>query len=182
MGGLTATGMSYWTTAFAADQEVFCTINQIPTVNGQSVIVMIRQTNPNSAGNEDGYFVIFKHDGTAARSYDYYRLDNSVGTALGANVLGPTLVNGNQLGVRMVGSTLTVYTKQGAGAWTAIDAGRTDATYNATGYIMLALTDHTTGVAVTNFGGGSVAVSGQPAMARIPRETPGLALGSVRRM
>jgi len=143
---------SYRTTPTIADCEAYCTVSVVNTAD-EGLTLQLRLANPGTGG-VDGYeIVLFNLSGT----YFYARIDNGAETVLGAGVGGPILVAGDKLGLAMVNTTLVAYTKQGAGAWTPIDAGRTDATYPAGGNIGARISgDSGTSYHLTDFGGGGL--------------------------
>jgi hypothetical protein len=83
-------------------------------------------------------------------------MDNRVYTRLGATE-SQTITNGDSCGLTIIGGTLQMYYKVGAGAWTAKGTGRTDGTYSAAGYIGMGL--NTDAQACDDFGGGTITVS-----------------------
>src|SRR5206468_97597 len=159
---------SYWSAAtFGPDAEIFVTINTTPGTDSNSIGLYLRIANPNTASLAGYQFAIQRTAGVF-NDYSFARVDNGATTALGANVSGPTLVAGDKFGASITGSTLTIWTKQGAGAWTAL-ATRTDATYASAGNLGVYLQARTDEPFVVDFGGGTAAVADTS-----PPTTPGV--------
>lgn len=122
--------MDYKTaTTYGPDVEAYVTIVDIG-VGVDSSGIAFRLSDP--TGTPTGYLVI----ATASNNIQVYRIDgDSSVTQLGSDI-SQTVGDGDSIGVTMIGSTITVYYKVGAGAWNSIGT-RTDSTYSGAGYIGL---------------------------------------------
>jgi len=116
-------------TTYGPDVEVYATIVDIG-VGVDSSGLSFRVSDP--TGTPTGYLVI----ATASNTIRVYRMNgDSDLTQLGSDI-SQTVSDGDSIGVTMIGSTITVYYKVGAGAWNSIGT-RTDSTYSNAGYVGL---------------------------------------------
>ena len=150
---------SYWNVStFGPDAEAFVTIATIPTTDGDSIRLGIRLAQP-GATTVDGYLAMWQWiAGAGADRVRLFRLDNGAATELGTGV-DLNMSAGDKLGMETIGSTIKVYTKSGAGAWTE-RRSETDATYSAAGFIGLQFIR--TVFRCDDFGGGTVAGAAPP--------------------
>jgi hypothetical protein len=133
------------------DAEVYADVPTV-TANNDFIYVMLRITQPNGGGN--GYRVrVDKQSGTDVISIQ--RVDNATSTTLGAT-FSQEVSNGDAIGLRAVGTTLTAYYKPASGSWVALGS-RTDSTYTTAGYIGLGVYGSTG--RLDNFGGGTKVAS-----------------------
>ncbi len=147
-----AEGQGYWSAAsFGPGQEVYASV---PAFNNAYVGLWLRVSNPN-ASNLNGYLVAFYKAGYGTNTIRIFRFD-SAGSAsqLGADI-AQTITDGDSIGASIVGSTITVYYKVGAGAWTNRGT-RTDNTYSTSGRIGLEIGSGS----VDDFGGGTAGTGG----------------------
>lgn len=142
---------SYWNAAdTGADCECYATVTTKPS-NGQLLELFVRMT-PIGA-SVDGYYVeVAPAAGTDVISL--WRMDNGVGTTQLGAAFNQEVSNGDGLGISAIGSSISAYYRSGAGSWTLLGS-RTDATYSAGGKVGVYFSD--TSVAITDFGGGTVA-------------------------
>ena len=126
----TSVNMDYKTaTTYGPNVEAYVTIADIG-VGVDSSGLAFRLSDP--TGTPTGYLVI----ATASNNIRVYRMDgDSSLTQLGSDI-SQTVSDGDSIGITMIGSTITVYYKVGAGAWNSIGT-RTDSTYTGSGYIGL---------------------------------------------
>lgn len=135
----TSGGDSYWNTSFPADQECYVTALDVTATYYQ---IWVRINSPNNAAL-NGYIVQFK---TATGVINVQRVDNSsTFVTLTPDDTGITFVNKDQLGVRIVGSTISVFRNS------VQVSTRTDATYAGAGIIGITCSNSKPAV---NFGGG----------------------------
>jgi hypothetical protein len=143
---------NYWSASqMGPDAEVYADVPTV-TANNDFIYVMLRITQPNGGGN--GYRVrVDKQSGTDVISIQ--RVDNATSTTLGAT-FSQEVSNGDAIGLRAVGTTLTAYYKPASGSWVALGS-RTDSTYTTAGYIGLGVYGSTG--RLDNFGGGTKVAS-----------------------
>lgn len=130
-----------------ADEEVFCTVTTA-TGSGGVVAIFVRAKDVGSAATFDAYGLEITEaatDNWAIRTYT-----NGVPSTIGAS-FNQEVSNGDSIGLRIIGSTLTAWYKASAGSWTQL-AVRTDTTYSAAGYLAASIS--TTTGRIDNFGGG----------------------------
>lgn len=108
-----------WATTFN-DCEVWVTFAVLPNPNFVNLYARW-----NTAANS-GYELTFFPVGGGSFNVGATRRDSGSGTSLGST--SPTLSAGDSIGLSCIGSAVTSYYKQGAGAWTQ-SATATDATY-----------------------------------------------------
>lgn len=135
---------SYWNTNYGPDCEVRIKIVNHVTAAG----IAARLVNENTA-SVDGY--LLQYNGGSDLSV--YRIDNAGFTALGASIT-QLVSNGDSIGMSIVGATITVYYKSGAGAWASLGT-RSDATYSAAGKLGVRATPGDT-TDMDDFGGGTL--------------------------
>ena len=147
-----AEGQDYWSAAsFGPDQEVYATV---PSFNNNYVGMWLRVSNAN-ASNLTGYLVAFYKAGYGTNTIRVFRFDSAgIAPQLGADI-AQTITDGDSIGASIVGNTITVYYKVGAGAWTNRGT-RTDNTYSTSGRIGLEIGSGS----VDDFGGGTAGTGG----------------------
>ena len=151
-------GSAWWSAStFGPDSECFATIAGQPTLN-QAFNVIVRSVNNNTA-SLDGYQAHFE-TGAVDDTVQIQRIDDTATTTLGATIT-QGFINGDAIGVEIIGSTLRAYRKPSGGSWAQIGTDRTDATYSAAGNIALGIGDNISGKA-DDFGGGTVIAGGAP--------------------
>lgn len=133
------------------DEEVFCTVTTA-TGSGAAISIFVRLKDVSSGATIDGYGIEITEGATDTWVIRAYT--NAVPTTLGTS-FNQEISDGDSIGLRIVGSTLTAWYKASGGSWTQL-AERTDSTYTAAGYIALSISD-TTG-RVDDFGGGTIYV------------------------
>ena len=139
------------------DCEVYVTQSAEPDVGSGSIALYARLVNL-GAGTTDGYTLDCPRERSGTDEWRLFRRDNGVDTQLGASFL-QEVINGDSMGLEIVGSTLTVYYRSQGGGWTSLGT-RTDATYSAAGSIGVFLNGSTSPV-VNDFGGGTVVAPGR---------------------
>ncbi len=160
------TSFGFWNAAtFGPDSECYCTI---PTkgANTQLCAVYVRLKDDSSFATLDGYTAFFTVvSGGNNDTITVQRIDNGVGTNLGSTIT-QEFSSGDALGMDMVVSTINVYYKSGAGAWTNV-GNRSDSTYADAGHIGLAIAGTT--YRVDDFGGGTriASIAFEPIVRRI---------------
>lgn len=141
---------------YGPDCECYCTV-AVWTTSADVYTLMIRLKDvTQDAYVYDGYRLNAGISGTDALKI--YRIDDSVGTQLGATVNIP-MADGDKIGIRAQGDVLTGWLEQGSG-WT-MQLERTDSTYAAAGYLgFYASSD--TAWRLDNFSGGTIPKSWAP--------------------
>lgn len=149
----------YWNAStFGPDAEAYATIVNIGSTGFGAVCA--RLTTPGS-GTTDGYCVEWAD---ATSQIFIYRVDNEVGTQLGATI-SQTITTTDKIGISAIGDQICAWFSDSGGAWTQL-ACRTDGTYTAAGRIGLYL-NGTLGVgAMDDFGGGTTASASSNFMLR----------------
>lgn len=135
---------SVWATEYAADQEVFATITEVPT-SGQSITVWFGIVGPNTAG-VDAYLAAIS--GAATNNLSLFKCINSSVSAIGTPVTQAASI-GHKLGGRRTGTTLELWYDTGSG-WTVRDS-MTNSEVTGDGFIGIELFE---GGRFDNFGGG----------------------------
>lgn len=149
-------GNSYWNPAtFGPDCEVFATV----AAHSSFPKVWARLKEPGS-DTVDGYCL-----SASSTDWTFFRVDNGVLTQIGAALTGVGCANGDQVGLRIVGSKLTAY-KNGVLVGT-----ETDATYPAAGFI--GLNGQTSAIRWDDFGGGAYVAPLIPALDFVPMAVGG---------
>lgn len=132
-----------------ANCEAWFTVSTA-TGAGATVSIFARAKDVSSAATFDAYGLVVTE--AATDWWAIRRVDNGLATTLGAS-FAQEVSNGDGIGIRCSGSTITAWYRSGsAGSWTEL-ASRTDSTYSAAGYLAVSISD-TTG-RVDNFGGGN---------------------------
>lgn len=149
---------SYWNGAFAADQEVYCTMVALPGLGTGGIGVFGRIQTPNTVGI-DCYFVTFYRDSTPSEIMRFAKFINNAGALIDdVDVSGYGFAAGDGIGMSIIGSQITGYWNDvGGGGWTAI-ATRTDTDITAGGFIGLGDQGNNVGYLLDNLGGGNVTV------------------------
>ena len=126
----TGTGSDYWNAAtFGPDLDIAISVPTVPAGSDEDIILIFRLTNPGTWNTDgDGYAVNYY---TADVGIYALRVDDGVFSVIG-DIYSQALSNGDSFGGRMVGDTIDVYYKAGAGAWSHVDT-ETDSTYTAAG-------------------------------------------------
>lgn len=136
-----------WNVAtYGADTEAFATILESVSAT-RALLGRLDVSGGESA--PDGYSVEFNNTAFCKA----WRLDNGVATKLGSDFTVSGYGVDSQIGIEIVGTTITVYHKASGGSWSVVTT-RTDSTYSAAGYIGLELYDNVT--RTDDFGGGTV--------------------------
>ncbi len=129
-------------------------MQRVPSFNNAYVGMWLRVSNA-SASNLNGYLVAFYKAGYATNTIRVFRFDSAgVAPQLGADIV-QTLTDGDSIGASIVGNTITIYHKVGAGPWTSRGV-RTDNTYASAGRIGLEIGSGS----VDDFGGGTAGTGG----------------------
>jgi len=143
----------YWNPqAFGPNSEAWVTVVTKPTQNDDPVVLSLRLQNP-AASTASGYFADYTF---SAKEKDKYHIKVRTNGAVAATIAtannGPSLVAGDRLLFRAIGSTLELWRFTGS-SWTLLLTA-TDTTYPAAGYLGLAASDEQ--VRLDNFGGGTL--------------------------
>ena len=150
--GRSGTNADFWNPqAFGPNSEVWVTVAVKPNVDLDPVVLGLRFQNPGAA-NASGYQAYYIFRSSQADQYKIISRVNGTTSNTLATVNGPTLVAGDQLLFRAIGTTLELW-RFDAGVWTRI-LSATDSTYQGAGY--LNLTGRNGKVRLTNFGGGTL--------------------------
>lgn len=139
-------GSGYWNTTYGPNQEVY---GKGVSFGSSYISLFLRLLNP-TATSQTCYEVYF-YQGSPANTIRVYRWDSSSTNAQLGGDISQTVTDGDSIGASISGSTITVYYKAGAGAWTSLGT-RTDATYSASGYVGVAIY----GATLDDFGGGTI--------------------------
>ncbi len=140
------TNSSYWNTAFGPDTESYITLSSLGSTYGGGL--WLRVSAPGQA-NLTGYLIFVYNSLEVIR---VYRRDSDGSYVQFGADIPQTVSNGDSLGATMIGSTITIYYKVGAGPWTNLTT-RTDSNYLSAGFIGVEIADIAT--ALDNFGGGN---------------------------
>lgn len=165
LGSTTGFCGSLWKREEYSTSEIFC--QYAVASAGVAKILKLRLTSPTTGTfppadpAQNGYQISV--DEISTDEWRITRIDNGVGTLLGAAVGATPIANGDQIGFEAVGSTITAYRKVGAGAWTAI-LSRVDATYPI-GYLGIVTADPA--VIMDNVGIGGATVGHMPDVRRM---------------
>lgn len=124
---------SWWNAAtFGPDMAMSATLPDATTTAGAFVRFYLRLSQPGVANQTDGYNCNFLI-GETTDTVDFNRLDNSIAAAgLGGCSLSAQVDDGDAVGCRIVGSTLTAWVRN-SGVWTQ-ECSASDTTYSAAGY------------------------------------------------
>jgi hypothetical protein len=142
---LSASGNSttYWNTTFGPNVEVY---TKVATSSISYLQLAARLINVGTS-NVSGYLL-----STTGGNLEVYRIDNDAYTLLGASI-SQTVSNGDSIGMSIVGSTITVWYKSGAGSWTNMGT-RTDSNYSGAGKI--GIRSGSSNDKFDDFGGGTI--------------------------
>jgi len=143
-----ASGSNYWNTSFAADQECGLTIGDFVS---DSAALYLRINTPNSA-NLDAYAIGFYQGGAGTNVIRVFKIIDNTATQLGGDI-SQTIANGDSIGAQVIGSTIYVWYKVGAGSWTNLDT-RTNSEITAGGFVGISF--GATNVYGDDFFGGAV--------------------------
>ena len=139
---------AYTAASYAANSEAYCTIATM-VGSDEDIALFVRA----DLVNGNAYEVSYTNDVDDGHVIRFYRLDAMDDIKLGADiVLGFTPEAGDKIGIKVVGSVIEAWAKDGAASWTLIGS-RTDATYSTGGYLGLKI--FATTARVEDFGGGS---------------------------
>lgn len=133
------------------DCEVWAVINPIPYSGSADTVGVIIRQNPATASQKDCYILAYESDGTTL----FLTYTDATG---GDTLLGSwsvVLANGDSIGLRANGTTLTAYYKHGSGAWQV--AGSVTDSSGVHGYLgiqQVTLSGIQSGV--VTFGGGPI--------------------------
>lgn len=146
-GNFIGTNSSYWAAStFGPNCEAYVTI---PTVAAVFSYVYARLVNTGTS-SVNGYAVAAD---VLGGNIIAYRIDAGVLTSIKS--AAQAWANGDSLGISVVGTTITLYYKAAAGAWTAVSTV-TDSTYSAAGNIAAGTVG--TSPRLDDFGGGTVVI------------------------
>lgn len=134
---------TYWNTNVGPDLEVYATI---PAGAASYHGLAARLVGEGTSG-VDGYELI----AFSSNTIGLYRWDNHAQSAAIGGTISQAFADGDSFGMKIVGSTFTIYFKSGAGAWTSIGT-RNDATYSAAGKLGM----RSDADAFDDFGGGTL--------------------------
>lgn len=139
---------NYYSTSYAADQEVYATLLALPATN-ERIIFYVRVQGPGTA-TFDGYSVTFRNGVSPGAFIE--RVDDGVFTAIGTDS-SPAIALGDKLGVEASGTTITAYHDDGGG-WVSRGVATGQSAYNTSGVLALEISG--TGNQVDDWSGGSV--------------------------
>lgn len=139
---------SYWGASFNANCEAYATISSTDLTGASNYSVYARVVNQGTSA-PDGYAVEYDAN---AQLLKLYRVDDGVSTTLDSISINLNSGTGDKIGILCVGTTISSWYKQAAGAWTMADSV-TDSAYNSSGKIGLWIAGN--GV-FDDFGGGNV--------------------------
>jgi PKD domain-containing protein len=158
--------MSYVAAGDLRDCEAWATLFTLPWSgsSGDAAGVILRQ-NPATDSQKDCYILSYSGGSTPTLSLTYTNASGT-STTLG-QWTGLGLANGDSIGLRAVGTKFTAYIRHGTGAWQVVGAV-TDSS-GSHGYLGLQQIT-TSGIpnAITNFGGGPIALHDSIAAVRAP--------------
>lgn len=145
----TVAGESVWATTYAADQEVYCSVPQLPATAGHGVVVWVRIQDEGTASAvayQFGYtlgtgFRIFKMTGGGT----FTQIGSTDSTVMGT---------GDSFGGNVIGTNLELWHKPVAGSWTQLVVG-TDSVISGSGKIGIFLSAGSI-ADLDDFGGGEV--------------------------
>ena len=151
--GSTLNGNSYIDEEFAADQEVSATLLVVPPTN-HSVFLWARIQHPNDNALLNAYYFQYRGDGYVAVGCI---VANQFCSLLASQSIVP-LANGDQIGYRVRGTSLTFAYKAGANPWTELPPV-IDAQVTGAGYVGMELDGYQPNTQITEFGGGAPIVA-----------------------
>lgn len=147
---IAAAGSGYRNTATFTDVEVFATVSVLGEDDTEIFVLMGRIVSPGTAG-VDGYGVALEPR-ASGDAIVLYRFVDSIAT--GINSILQNVAVGDSIGLRVEGTTVEVWWKPSAGAWTFLFSG-TDATIVGPGNIGIYIDFHIN-FRGDDFGGGSI--------------------------
>lgn len=161
---------AYWSTSFAANQDVFTTISTM----GDGIRMYARIQSPNTAGR-NAYALGQEADGHGA----IYKVVAGTTTALGGGWTAGSVVVGDKIWLNCNGTTITAYVFH-SGAWNTLES-LTDSAVTGAGFIGLQVRGDAT-PRFDDFGGGAMVVdpgfagrsNPPPFTIFVPRGIPGL--------
>jgi hypothetical protein len=126
-------GSAWWNTSMGSDMAMSAVLLDATfAVSGRHFTLYVRGQQPGGSGTFDGYACRFNAFSEAA---ELHRLDNGTMTVIGTICTGVILADGDSLGCRIIGSTVSIHRKTG-GTWQASPlCSATDSTYTGVGYI-----------------------------------------------
>lgn len=148
-------GGAFYGTIFAANQEVYYTISDLQNIGGNSSSYLLhaRLDSLTSGTNEFYLQVHMQAINPGKIKFEFLRpfpISQSV-------LVSGSLSIGDQIGLQCIGTSITVWYKPVAGAWTQV-LSFTDSRANTNGYIGVEIFDPSGKVAaIDNFSGGSLA-------------------------
>jgi hypothetical protein len=150
---------AYWKTSFGPDCEAYCTLAVSPGATDIELVLRGKDLGTGGAdpGSTNDFYSASWEGGTSPDRLEYYRIDNSSFTLLGATH-NLDMVSGYKFGFEAIGSTLQAYNDTGSG-WATFGTSRSDATYGAAGKV--GFWHGGTVCRIDNFGAGTI-VSGDP--------------------
>lgn len=145
IGGASSDGYATWNTSYATDQENALTLT-VPPLNGQAVRLMVRQQSATLF--RDCYYAEFVSNTPAPATLRIWKRVVITDTQLGADITLAADLTTQQLGIRVMGTTITAYLDG------FLLGTRTDGDVAGAGRLMINFTDTTT--RGDNFRGGAV--------------------------
>lgn len=147
---------SRWVTPFGGNQEVWYTVSNIPTANGDGIDIYMRGVNMGSAGI-NGYDLWTNFDGVSVWSWIWHRIDAGVGVSLQPlGTVTRALVAGDKVGTQAIDDNLYVWVKATGDAEWLLLMNAVDGTYTAAGQIGMDITLGQNS-RISAFGGGELA-------------------------
>lgn len=148
-------GDDYWNVSVtsSADCEAYATVDTLYSLF-EDIRLYLRMTGV--SGN--GYMGIWAKDGSNNDNWAIYKVTGGTGLSLlTSGTLGVGVMTAaDKVGIEIIGTTIKLYRKAGAGAWAQIaSASTTDATYSAAGYV--GVTMNGPNARLINIGGGPFA-------------------------
>lgn len=140
---------SVYNTSFAADQEVFATISEVPSA-GQGIAVWGRIVDQNTSG-VDAYLCYYD-SGNFGLAKCVNGTVSGIGTATSKT---PSI--GHKIGLSMSGTTIEAWYYNGS-SW-SLDQSLTDSSVTGAGYLGIELNQ---GGRFDDFGGGAIVVAASP--------------------
>lgn len=151
---ISSTGDCYWNVqTFGPDSEAFLTVTTCASTNNAIAVGLGSNTEGGNAPNAYGVFM-FNNAGTF--ELDIQKIVGGAFTTLASPT--HTCTNGDNIGIKRVGTAITSWYKAAAGSWTQVSSV-TDSSVTGAGHLFATI-DDTTG-AINNFGGGSL-IAGVP--------------------
>lgn len=147
---------AFWNAStFGPDVEAFVTVATLSSSNnGCELYARLTGTGATATG-----YLIYYERQAGTDIFQVYRLDaGATFVQLGADFTQEVSA-GDSIGLSVVGTTITVWYKAAAGAWTSLGT-RTDATYAGTNSRIGVEIDNNTVIRLDDFGGGTVVGGG----------------------